>query len=391
MERRNVFIISLGQAIRTFGTGGVWSFTPLYMRNDLQISLIIIGLIFALNAVLGGFIQIYSGHLGDKYGYKRVIITFAAAYILTLFSLFASSMFFPVPLAFVLLFILNQAVGSLMMPSLSALLSLSSDVPLAGFSYMRVGTNLGWAFGPALSGFVVSSLGYPYIYLIAALSAIIPFPLFFHLSDKKTGEVRRERFSFRNVEKELFIFGVGIVFLFVVVSQFSVTLSIYANTFEHLSTSSIGLIYFINGIAVAAFQLPIYRVVRRIGLWNGMIIGSILYIIGYFSMSLDKELWSFMVSMLIVTMGENAVTPTGSAMVSKIANGKSLGAHMGVYNFFMSLGRGMGPSYGSFLLSYITVPVDIWGLAVAPAAIGVMIFLSSKSAEGRQTDKVLPV
>ncbi len=391
MERRNVFIISLGQAIRTFGTGGVWSFTPLYMRNDLQISLIIIGLIFALNAVLGGFIQIYSGHLGDKYGYKRVIITFAAAYILTLFSLFASSMFFPVPLAFVLLFILNQAVGSLMMPSLSALLSLSSDVPLAGFSYMRVGTNLGWAFGPALSGFVVSSLGYPYIYLIAALSAIIPFPLFFHLSDKKTGEVRRERFSFRNVEKELFIFGVGIVFLFVVVSQFSVTLSIYANTFEHLSTSSIGLIYFINGIAVAAFQLPIYRVVRRIGLWNGMIIGSILYIIGYFSMSLDKELWSFMVSMLIVTMGENAVTPTGSAMVSKIANGKSLGAHMGVYNFFMSLGRGMGPSYGSFLLSYITVPVDIWGLAVAPAAIGVMIFLSRKSAEGRQTDKVLPV
>ena len=352
------------------------------MNNELHISLLVVGLIFAVNAILGGIVQIYGGRLGDVYGFKRIIVIFATGYFITLFLLFYVSLTLPIPLLFVLLFILNQAVGSLLMPSLSALLSLSSDVPLAGFSYMRVASNLGWAFGPAMAGVIAGTIGYPYIYLTAAISTLISLPLYlFYLKDKKNVESAPEEFSFSKVQRELYLFGIGIAFLFVVVSQFSVTLSIYANHFEHLSLASIGLIYFINGIAVAAFQLPVYRLVSRIGLWNGMIIGSALYIAGYFSMAFDHTLPQFMLSMLVVTMGENAVTPTGSAMVAKIAKGRDMGVNMGVYNFFMSLGRGMGPSYGSFLLSYLTFPIEIWGLAVSPAFIAMVAFFSRKRKE----------
>lgn len=352
-------------------------------------SYLLIGLVFAINAIFGGFIQIYAGRLGDRYGFKRIIVTFASTYVVTLFSLFASSLFFPVPLIFIIIFIANQAVGSLMMPSLNALLSLSSDVPLAGFSYMRVASNLGWAFGPALAGVVSSVFGYPYIYLTAGLSAVAAFPMFLMLNDVRNVSRSTGRFSFRNVDRKLYIFGIGIVFLFVVVSQFSVTLSIYAHNFEGLSKTAIGLIYFVNGIAVAAFQLPVYRIVKKIGLLNGLIAGAVLYVVGYFTMALDHTIYQFMLSMLIVTMGENAVTPTGSAMVSEIAAGRDVGTHMGVYNFFMSIGRGMGPSYGSFLLSYLLVPFDIWGLAVVPAGVAIAVFLSQKhrteSAGGNST------
>lgn len=348
------------------------------MNNILQISLLLIGLIFAVNAILGGVIQIYAGHLGDKYGFKRVIILFATAYSFTLILLFLSAIMFPIPTIFIAIFLLNQAAASLIMPSLNALLSLSSDVPLAGFSIMRVASNLGWAFGPAFGGIIALSFGYPYIYFTAALTTVASLPLFFFLTDRRSETREMERFSFRNVEKTLFSFGIATAFLFVVVSQFTVTLSIYANHFENLSTAAIGLIYFVNGIAVAAFQLPIYRLVRRIGMWNGLIVGTILYMIGYFSMAFDHSVWQFMVSMFIVTMGENAVTPTGNAMVSKIAAGNRLGTHMGVYNFFRNLGRGMGPSYGSFLLSYLLVPYEIWGLAVIPAGMATAIFLSLK-------------
>jgi MFS family permease len=348
------------------------------MNTELHISLLWIGLIFAVNAIFGGFIQIYAGRMGDRYGFKRIIIAFASIYFVTLLSLFITAKFFPLPLLFVLIFVVNQAVGSFMMPSLNALLSLSSDVPLAGFSYMRVASNLGWAFGPALAGIVSSTFGYPFIYLTAALSAVIALPLFIFLSDKRSVGTTAQRFSFRSVDKRLYFFGLGVALLFVVVSQFSVTLSIYAHDFEGMSNAAIGLIYFVNGIAVAAFQLPMYRLVSKIGLWNGMILGSILYIIGYFSMALDHNILQFMISMLIVTMGENAVTPTGAAMVSKIAAGRAVGTHMGVYSFFMSLGRGMGPSYGAFLLSYLTIPIEIWGLAVIPAGVAIMAFLSQK-------------
>ena len=354
------------------------------MNDVLKVPLLLIGLIFAINAVLGGFIQIIAGHLGDKYGFKRIILTFMSLYFLTLFSLFISAIAFPIPLLFIGLFVLNQAVGSMMMPSLNALLSLSSDAPLAGFSYFRVAANLGWAFGPATAGVVAYSLGYPYIYLLAALSTVVAFPLLLLLTDKKNELKTMEKFSFRKVDKRLYLFGIAITFLFVVVSQFSVTLSIYANHFVGLGTAAIGLIYFVNGIAVAAFQIPIYRLVNKIGLWNGMIIGSIFYIIGYFSMAFDHTLYQFMLSMLVVTMGENAVTPTGNAMVSKIAAGRSIGTHMGVYNFFLSMGRGMGPSYGSFLLSYLNVPIEIWGLAVLPAGVAIFSFLTQKQKNSNE-------
>lgn len=267
------------------------------------------------------------------------------------------------------------------MPSLLALLSLSSDIPLSGFSFMRVASNLGWAFGPALGGVIIAAYGYPYIYLVASVSTLISIPLFTLLKDKRGQETELGRFSLRKVEKNLFSFGIGTAFLFVVVSQFTVTLSIYAHNFVGLSTASIGLIYFVNGISVAAFQLPVYALIRKIGLWNGIIIGAVLYMVGYFSMAFDHSLAQFMISMFVVTMGENAVTPTGNAMVSKIAAGKKLGTHMGFYNFFNSFGRGLGPSYGTFLLSYLVVPYTIWGLAIIPAGVAGVIFLFLKFRE----------
>ncbi len=349
----------------------------------LEVSLLIVGAIFAINAIFGGVVQIYAGHLGDRYGFRRIILIFASGYFFTMFSLFSSAIFFPIPLIFILLFIANQVMASLFMPSLNALLSLSSDIPLSGFSFMRIASNLGWAFGPALGGIIISAYGYPYIYLVAAGATLISVPLFFLLVDKKNVESVPEKFTFRNLERGLYSFGISTAFLFVVVSQFSVTLSIYANHIVGLGTSSIGLIYFVNGISVAAFQFPIYLLVRRIGMWNGMVLGSILYVIGYFSISLDHPLWQFMLSMFVVTMGENAVTPTGNAMVSRIAGGRKLGTHMGVYNFFNSLGRGLGPSYGTFLLSYLIDPYLIWGFAVLPALVSIPAFLSLKSREER--------
>jgi MFS family permease len=357
------------------------------MSNVLHVPLLLVGLIFAFNAVLGGFVQIYSGYLGDQYGYKKTIILFSAGNFITLILLFLSAKLFPIEAIFIILFIVNQTMSSLFQPSLSALLSLSSDIPLSGFSYMRVGSNLGWAFGPALGGVIISAFGYPYIFAIAAVATFLSIPLYLFLKEGKFKSREKTRFSFRNAERAVYLFGAGTIFLFVVVSQFSVTLSIYANHIVGLGTASIGLIYFVNGIVVAAFQLPVYLLIKKIGLWNGMILGTLLYMIGYFSMALDHNLVQFLLSMFIVTMGENAVTPTGNAIVSKISGGKKLGTHMGIYNFFNSFGRGMGPAYGTILLSYLIDPFEIWGLAIVPAGVALMVFATLKF-RNKEDDKL---
>ncbi len=347
------------------------------MSKILHVNLIFIGAVFAINAISGGLIQIYSGYLGDKYGFKRTILIFSFGSVFSIFSLFLISHFTTSAEIFIPVFIVSNLVVSLYQPSTNALLSLSSETALSGFSTLRIAANLGWAIGPALGGIIITIYGFSFIYLVASAASLISFLMYFMLRDiGKTGQFINKNMLIN--DRRMTIFGVSITFLFVVVSQFSVTLSIYANEFMGVSYSSVGLIYFTNGIVVVLFQWPIYLIVRRIGMWNGMLAGTVLYIMGYFSMAMDHHLIQFLVSMFILTLGENFVTPTGNAIVSQIAKGKRLGSYMGLYNFFNSFGRGMGPSYGSFLLSAYTNPFDIWGFAVLPGGIAFLLLAIQK-------------
>jgi MFS family permease len=285
--------------------------------------LLLIGIIFALNAILGGVIQIYSGYLGDKYGFKKVVVIFSFGSVVTLLLLFFTTQFVKISLLFVLLFLVNNIMSSIFQPSTNALLSLSSDTPLSGFSSLRVATNLGWAMGPALGGVIVSIWGFPYLYLIAASASVVAFILYLLLVDIKPSQIlKRERMIVN--DRNMLFFGISVVFLFVVVSQFSVTFSIYANKFIDMGLESIGFVYFINGIVVVIFQWPVYLLVKKMGMWNGMLTGTLLYVLGYFSMAMDHSLLQFFASMFIVTMGENFVTPTGNALFSSISGGKRL-------------------------------------------------------------------
>ncbi|MEL9914497.1 MAG: MFS transporter, partial [Thermoplasmatales archaeon] len=189
--------------------------------------------------------------------------------------------------------------------------------------------------------------------------------------------------NIRNANRNIFLLGAATIFLFIVVSQFTVTLSLYANHIAGLGSTSIGFIYLVNGLVVVIFQYPVYLAVKKIGMWNGMILGTVLYMIGYFTISIDHYAYQFFESMFIITMGENFVTPTGNALVSEIAHGEDVGSYMGIYNFFNSFGRGLGPAYGTMLLSYFVNPFEIWGLAVSPGLIASAMFIMLRSGSRR--------
>ncbi|MGC8645667.1 MAG: MFS transporter [Thermoplasmata archaeon] len=383
-DRRNIYTVSFGSAIRSFGTGAAWVFSALYMSNILKVPSLVIGIVFSVNAITGGIVQIYSGKLGDALGYKRTLLYFSFGNFVSYFLLFISAHLYLTALIFIPLFILNNVMSSLYQPSANAIISLSSDIPLSGFSVMRIATNLGWAFGPAVGGLVISAFGYADMFLIASLATFSAFVAYTILNDVK-GAVSSGGLNISKANRNIFFLGAATIFLFVVVSQFTVTLSLYANHIAGLGSASIGFIYLVNGLVVVLFQYPVYLVVRKMGMWNGMILGTALYIIGYFSISLDHSIFQFFASMFVITMGENFVTPTGNALVSEIAHGEDVGTYMGIYNFFNSFGRAMGPAYGTMLLTYLMSPYEIWGLAVVPGFIAFTIFYILKANSKRKS------
>lgn len=239
-------------------------------------------------------------------------------------------------------------------------------------------TNMGWAVGPAIGGFLIDSYGFYSIYLISFITALIAFISYFFLVNIghsiNTG-VSKLAIS----DRKMIVYGIGTLLLFIIVSQFSVTLSIYASVFSSVSFGGIGLIYLTNGLIVVTLQWPVYVAIRRIGMWNGIMIGNFLYMIGYLTMGFDRSIESFLLSMVIVTMGENFTTPTANTIASIIAKEGRMASYMGAFNFFTSMGRSIGPTFGSMVLSLFSNRIIIWSILISPGIPSAIIFRSLKN------------
>jgi len=78
---------------------------------------------------------------------------------------------------------------------------------------------------------------------------------------------------------------------------------------------------------------------------------------------------TFLVSMVLLTIGEMITLPTSTALTANLAPPAMLGRYMSVYGLTWGIGFEIGPAVGGFLNDNLT-PVAIWhgGLAIGLAA-----------------------
>lgn len=370
----NVSIISSAALLRTFGFSSVWVYASVYMHDALGLPLYVVGLIFTGSGIMAAVSQIYGGRLGDRFGYRRVILisflTSSALYFILFFTTYTGIY----PLQVVLLFMGVQTVNSISRPSTNAMLALSSNKPLRSFSYLRIGANIGWGLGPAIGGFAISFYGYSSMFLFALIMAIVTFSFAFLLRDIRPGFIERESARLSSLGMNFMILGICGLLLFMVQAQESVTLVNYASSVRHLPTSQLGFIYMANGISVLAFQGLAYKLSTRMSLASAFVLGSLIYSVGYFSMSFAYILPEFILSMAFLSVGEDFAFPLGQVIVARMYGDRNTGFYMGIYNAFMSFGRSFGPALGGFALSFLHLPVEIWIVATLPGFLSAAIF-----------------
>ena len=88
-------------------------------------------------------------------------------------------------------------------------------------------------------------------------------------------------------------------------------------------------------------------------------LGMFLYTLGTGSVAFSTGFFGFLLSIIIVTIGELIIVPTSSAYVANRAHPEMRGRYMGIYNFSWSFARGVGPLLGGFLSDSFG-PVSIW-------------------------------
>jgi len=110
-------------------------------------------------------------------------------------------------------------------------------------------------------------------------------------------------------------------------------------------------------------------------------LGMLVYALGVGSVALMSGFWGFWLSMVIFTLGELIVTPTGTAYAANRAPADFRGRYMSIYWMTWGLARAVAPVVGGCLNDRIS-PHAMWygGMLIGLAsALGLFLLAESQA------------
>ncbi len=358
-NNRTLWGVSIAASVRSIGYGATWPFMAVYFDEYLHVNLLIVGIIFTLNAALSIVFSLASGYISDVMGRKRTLLAGTAiGFILyILLAAFIHASIFLISF----LFVMTALSGSMVYPAANSIVSdaTSGENRKMGYTIYRIMANLGWAIGPLVSAFIFS-YGFSFVFLFVAIANVFSFGVSY-IFVKKNVKYRSTKNSFFVRDSNLFLFSIPVLLIMIVASQFSVTLPLYVTKILKIMVSNLGYFYAVNGTVVVIGQYPISKIMSRYPQIYSMVYGSIFYVFGYLLVTFSNSLWKLMGDMVVITIGENLTSPSISTIVSSMAPDTMTGRYMGFIGMMNQVGRTAGPSIGTAIMYLLIIkPYLIW-------------------------------
>jgi len=380
-----LWILALGWVASAIGFSISIPFIALYFHSELGISLIEIGLFFGVTAIIRASTQAIAGELSDRLGryslmvmaqLVRTAVFFAAA-----FAIYYESGF----LIIGSLLILNAIFGAMFQPAAQATVAdlVKFEDRTDAYAIVRVAGNFGWALGPGIGGFVAAS-SYSILFIISGCMTLISSLIIarFLKGIKPSGNNNGVSFRFKEMftykGNELILrFVLYIFVIYLVFAQLIAPFSLYSVDLIGISKAQLGILFMLNGLMVAFFQLPTTYLIKKYRLTSQLALGSIIFACGYFVIGLSATFALFIIAMAIITTGENCVSPSALALTANLAPEGRTGRYMGIYGFAVTFGWSLGPLIGGTLLDLFKPNyIFAWGIISLLAIAGAIGFRS---------------
>jgi len=379
------WLLLLGQLICTTGSGFIWPFIALYMQNTLTISLSTVSLIITLRALATLLSSFFIGPYTDRIGRKKILVISLFFGAVSFFLLdFATSI-----LTFAFLMAGWGATQPLYRISTEAMVAdlIPQDQRLSAYSLLRISMNMGVALGPILGGMMIA-ISYSFTFYIAAACLILVTFLstifIKETLDLKSGAGKTKSESKKDMheilhDKFFILYCTGILIVYIMSSQVFVLLSSYLNQNYGIGENQVGIIMAVNAVTIISLQFFIARLITNINPIHLMTAGAVLYMIGVSSNALGFQMWHFMLSMLVLTLGELILAPTTTTFTANYAPINRRGLYMSFTGLANGVGYGLGPVLGGLLNDMIS-PHAIWygsGI-VGFSAVLLFVYLAKK-------------
>lgn len=227
------------------------------------------------------------------------------------------------------------------------------------FGIIRVGVNLGWALGPAAGGFLVR-FSYSYAFYLTALSFALGVLYLNRIlqDDSARAKAAKRRPQFAALvtalkDRRLAKICFYVLLITAVNSQLVVGLSVHCNTYLHMPENYIGWFFTINGLAVVFLQYHASRLMERMRLSAAMLLGCVLYALGYGSVGFFGSFMPIAFGVLLAALGELIVAPGEQTLVSNIASSRTRGRYLGLLMVFYNMGSSLGFFAAGWLGQYV--------------------------------------
>jgi MFS family permease len=354
--------MAFARAVNTMGMSLVMSFLGIYVVETRGYPAWAYGLI-ALFANLGqSMSNAWAGNLSDRIG-RRPLITTALFVRAGFIALLGTQVLLDAPLwTLGANMLVTSVLRGCFEPVAYALVAdvVRDDQRVAAFGIQRMGTNVGWAVGPAAGGMLSLVMPYGAVFYFAAVGSVLAAFVTLRVVDPPRpatagapvparddlGTALREGLA----DPLMRMLLLGTFLCALLETQMFSTLSIYLTTQLRLHTADVGLLYALNGLAVLALQVPALGLIRRLGIGVMLPWASFLDALGFALIGLASGFAGGAVSILVLTCAEVLFDPAQQAAIAEVADPARRGRAFGVVGFASMVGLAGAPLLGGRLL-----------------------------------------
>ena len=359
----------------------LFPFFALYITQKFNVGMTQAGILLGMSSLFGLIGSTIGGALTDKFGRKQLILfglIFSAVSTLGFGLVNQFSVLFP-------LMVVVGLLSSVAHPAHDAMIAdiLPEKQRQEGFGILRVVGNLSWIIGPTIGGFL-ANINFFYLFVIdsviSCLVAVIIFRVIPETKPEPHAHEENESFlktisGYRFVARDaaFMSFIVANILMLLVYQQMYGSLSVYLRDNHGINPQGYGFLMTTSAITVVLFQFWLTRLIKHRPPFLMMAFGTIFYVIGFVLFGIVTTYVLFALNIVIITIGEMIVVPTGQALVAGFAPEKMRGRYMAVAGLSWAIPSTIGPGAAGYILDNYN-PNLLWYIGGALCGLSVLAY-----------------
>jgi len=387
---KEVYIIFLSRIVNAIGCF-VGPFLTLILTKKIGLSSDVAGLYMSAAGLMYMPASILGGKLADSLGRRRVIVLFDALAI----SLYFICGFVQPSMTMVYLIMLAGTCMSAAGPAHDSLMAdlTTPENRNGAYALSYMGWNLGFAAGPLLAGMLFEN-HLNFIFIGDAFTTLLSLTLIIFFVRETLGDTklevkdesrimeRREEGSIASVllrRPALLLFAVVILGYNFTYAQWGFMMPMHAGqNFGAMGATYYGYMASFNGLVVILFTPLITWLSRKMKHMSRIILGGLLYSIGFGMLGVYNVLAAFFISVFIFTIGEIILSISIMPFIADHTPMSHRGRMSGVLGILFGFGYNLSPMVMGTVIKVTGLELGWIYLGVSVAVSAALMILVEK-------------